>query len=66
MKIDLGLRLYQIAEKVISLRLLKKGQMQCAEILRVVSRRIRSDFLPRRRVGESAEAYLAVRRNDEG
>jgi hypothetical protein len=28
------------------------------EILRVASRRIRSDFLPRRRVGESARGVL--------
>jgi hypothetical protein len=34
------------------------------EILRVASQRIRSDFLPRRRVGEPAEAYLGVRCSD--
>jgi hypothetical protein len=45
------------------LRPARRGYAQAGEILRVASRRIRSDFLPRRRVGESAEAYLVVRCN---
>ena len=36
---------------------------EALEILRVASRRIRSDILPRRRDGEAAEPYLEVRRN---
>src|SRR4030042_2347303 len=38
--------------------LLRSGFAQAGEILRVASRRIRSDFLPRRRVGEPARGVL--------
>ena len=50
--------LTKAAEKVIFFRLLKNGQCKAPEILRVASRRIRSDILPRRRVGESARGVL--------
>ena len=36
----------------------KMPRCKAPEILRVASRRIRSDFLPRRRVGESARGVL--------
>ena len=59
-------------------RLLKQGEMQvelceipfagALEILRVASRRVRSDFLPRRRVGETARrrtlVYAATTKGD--
>jgi len=66
---------FAVPEKLSSDGLIKNAQMQGARgfslpvrqaILKVASRRIRSDFLPRRRVGEPAEAYFEVRRNDEG
>jgi len=36
----------------------KRARCKAPEILRVALRRIRSDFLPRRRVGESARGVL--------
>jgi len=45
---------------------LKNARCKAPEILRVASRRIRSDFLPRRELVSRQEAYLDVRCNDEG
>jgi len=56
--------LRRLLKKSFSAGCSKMPRRKAPEILRVASRRIRSDILPRRRVGESAEAYLDVRCND--
>jgi len=71
-----SLGLLSSLRKVISRKLLKNVRMQGARsvfhlpvrqaILRVASRRIRSDSCHAAETVRRPEAYLAVRRNDEG
>jgi hypothetical protein len=57
--------IFQAAQKCPDARLVQALHLPVRQaILRVASRRIRSDILPRLRVGESARGVLEVRRND--